>query len=75
MSEVTNKPKDQDTPNGEYELTCTCVPDPFNSLPPELRPKPVSKKNGLREVICLGCGKKLMTNRSTDWCFDCDNGE
>ncbi len=75
MSEIKNGPKEHDTPSGEDEGTCSCVQDPFTSLPPELRPKPVSKKNNLRQVTCPGCGKKLMTNRPTDRCFDCESRE
>ena len=71
MSEV-NKPKEQDVPSNEDEPTCTCVPNPFASLPPELRPKPAAKKNGLRQVTCPDCGKKYLTNRPTDLCFDCE---
>ncbi len=72
MREVTNKPKEQDAPSVEDEPTCTCVPDPFTSLPPELRPRPAPKKSGLRPVVCPGCGKEYLTNRSTDRCFDCE---
>lgn len=72
MSEIKNKPKEKDTPSGEDEPICTCVPDPFTNLPPELRPRPAPKKSGLRQVTCPGCGKAYMTNRSTDRCFDCE---
>ena len=72
MSEVKNNPKEQDASSVEDEPTCKCVPDPFASLPPELRPKPAAKKNGLRPATCPGCGKEYLTNRSTDRCFDCE---
>ena len=75
MSEVTNKPNEQDVASVEDEPTCTCVPDLFTSLPPELRPGPAPKKSSLRPVTCPGCGKAYMTNRSTDRCFDCEKRE
>jgi len=69
MSEATNKPKKQDAPIGEEEPMCPCGVNPFTSLPPELRPRPAPKKGSLRRVICPGCGKEYMTNRSADWCL------
>jgi hypothetical protein len=71
MSEVTDKSKEQ-SPGADDEPLCTCVPDPFTSLPPELRPKRAPKKNSLSQVTCPGCGKEYLTNRSTDRCFDCE---
>jgi hypothetical protein len=51
---------------------CTCVQDPFAALPPELRPRQRSWKDGLRKVTCPGCGFKYWTNRKTDLCPDCE---
>lgn len=51
---------------------CSCIADPFASLPPELRPRPQPKKGGLREVKCPGCGKIYWTNRKTDYCINCE---
>lgn len=51
---------------------CRCVSDPFASLPPEMRPRPVSSLKGLRKVTCPGCGLEYWTNRSTDLCAKCE---
>jgi hypothetical protein len=51
---------------------CSCVSDPFSSLPPELRPQPKPKKSGLRQVTCPGCGLNYWTNRPTDVCIACE---
>ena len=51
---------------------CTCVQDPFATLPPELRPKPVHRDFGLRRVKCPNCGFIYWTNRKTDLCTDCE---
>jgi len=62
---------EEDEPN-LLDPSCSCVQDPFNSLPPELRPKPKPIGGGLRQAICPGCGLKFWTNRKTDFCFDCE---
>jgi hypothetical protein len=49
---------------------CGCR-DPYASLPPETRPKPLSRADGLRETRCPKCGLVYMTNRSTDVCIRC----
>lgn len=72
MSEIKRKATDEDAATAEEKPSCTCVPDPFTSLPPELRPRPAAKNNGLRQVTCPGCGKNYLTNRATDLCFDCE---
>lgn len=72
MSKAKNKSKGQEAHSGKDEPTCTCVLDPFTSLPPDLRPRPSPKKNDLRQVTCPGCGKEYLTNRSADRCFDCE---
>jgi hypothetical protein len=36
-----------------------------------MQPKP-QKKSSLRKVTCPGCGREYWTNRSTDFCFDCE---
>lgn len=51
---------------------CTCVQDPFASLPPELKPKPLKKIFGLRQVTCPNCGFVFWTNRKSDLCVDCE---
>ncbi len=52
-------------------VQCTCITDPFLSLPPELRPRP-KKKSSLRKVTCPGCGLVYWTNRETDLCMECE---
>lgn len=54
------------------DLSCSCVQDPFASLPPELRPTPELKKGGLRKVTCSVCGLEYWTNRNTDLCIKCE---
>lgn len=51
---------------------CSCVSDPFTSLPPELRPRPKPKKSSLRRVTCPGCGLNYLTSRTTDVCIECE---
>lgn len=53
------------------EKQCSCMTNPFAALPPEMRPKP-QKKGLLRKTTCPGCGREFWTNRSTDFCFDCE---
>jgi hypothetical protein len=50
---------------------CTCMSDPFASLPPELRPRK-NTRDGLRKVACPGCGLVYWTNRKTDLCMMCE---
>jgi hypothetical protein len=54
------------------DLLCTCIKDPFASLPPELRPTRQRKKSLLRKVTCPECGLVYRTNRATDLCVDCE---
>jgi len=49
---------------------CSCG-DPWKDLPPELRPK-AKKESTLHEVTCRGCGTVFLTNRETEYCFDCE---
>ena len=77
--EGTNKRREpSDTPNGSRAATdstvprCTCMQGPFAILPPELRPRPASKKDDLRRVTCPGCGLVYSTNRKTDLCMECE---
>ncbi len=49
-----------------------CCGDPFASLPPELRPRPPAKDNGLRQVTCPKCGLVYLTNRKTDVSVRCE---
>jgi len=48
-----------------------CCGDPYSSLPPEARPKPSPRVDGLRETRCPKCGLVYLTNRSTDVCIRC----
>jgi hypothetical protein len=52
--------------------SCSCRPDPFAGLPPEVRPKAEVMKSDLRQVTCPACGLEYWTNRATDICLDCD---
>lgn len=66
----------EDTASGKGSPPpCSCVSDPFASLPSELRPKPHTKKGGLRQVICPGCGRDYWTNRKTDICIKCRSSD
>ena len=70
-----NDIKDKTEPNQNEELEkplCSCMPDPFNNLPPELRPRPKDVLSGLRKVKCPACGFDYWTNRDTDLCIDCE---
>ncbi|MBU0511205.1 MAG: hypothetical protein KJ638_05825 [Chloroflexi bacterium] len=59
-------PKDkQPTP------ACSCVQDPFASLPPELQPKNKTWKSGFRHVTCPRCGQEYWTNCEGDLCTGC----
>lgn len=49
---------------------CSCVGDPFGTVPPELRPQ-LQNKSSLRHVECPSCGKEYWTNRETDLCTSC----
>ncbi|MBM3121684.1 MAG: hypothetical protein FJZ97_05805 [Chloroflexi bacterium] len=49
---------------------CGCR-DPFAGLPPEARPKLLSRSDVLRETRCPECGLVYKTNRSTDVCIQC----
>ena len=49
-----------------------CCENPYDELPPELRPKAVLRaERGLREVQCPSCGMEFLTNRTTDYCIHC----
>jgi len=66
-----------ETPAGPSEapqrrrMICTCIQDPLEALPPELRPKNPAP-SGLREAICPACGLHYLTNRATDVCIRCE---
>jgi hypothetical protein len=51
---------------------CSCVADPYASLPPEARPRPLPKKGALRQVTCPRCARNYWTNRRTDFCLECE---
>ena len=51
---------------------CSCMTDPFTSLPPELRPRTKDVMSGLRKVNCPVCGFSYWTNRDTDLCVECE---
>jgi hypothetical protein len=63
--------QDQDEVEAEAKPGGCCC-DPFAGLPPELRPKPVAKNDGLRQVTCPGCGLVFWSNRKTDVCVVCE---
>jgi hypothetical protein len=65
-------PKAKDAALAVKPPVCTCGQDPFVALPPELKPRPAAKKDGLRQVTCPGCGLIYWTNRTTDLCMDCE---
>lgn len=71
-TETPQSPESQTTAAGDTLPLCTCTQDPFAALPPELRPRPAPKKNGLRKVTCPGCGLVYWTNRKTDLCPTCE---
>jgi hypothetical protein len=66
-----------ETPAGPSEmphsgrLICTCIQDPLEALPPELRPKNAAL-SGLMETTCPACGLHYLTNRTTDVCIRCE---
>lgn len=70
MTERKEDPRAPEENSEGLPLECSCIADPFASLPPELRPRP--KKGGLREVKCPVCGKVYWTNRKTDLCISCE---
>lgn len=75
MPERTDSRADNNAAQGsESNPSCSCVRDPFASLPPELQPKPQPKKGGLRQATCPGCGLEFWTSRKTDFCLDCERG-
>lgn len=71
MSKKQLAPEDMASRKGNTE-PCSCVSDPFASLPSELRPPAQLKKGGLRKVICPGCDQEYWTNRATDVCIKCE---
>lgn len=71
MVDEKDQTKDE-KPRSQGGPLCTCVTDPYASLPPELRPPPKNTMAGLRKVTCPGCGLVYWTNRTTDLCIDCE---
>ncbi len=67
---MANATADEDAKR-KADRPCSCVADPFGTVPVELRPEP-HKKGSLRQVHCPGCGKEYWTNRETDLCLDCE---
>jgi len=70
-----NDKNDKTGPKHNKELEkplCSCVTDPFTSLPPELRPLTKDGMSGLRKVNCPVCGFSYWTNRDTDLCIECE---
>jgi hypothetical protein len=59
-------------PAGLQEASCSCIQDPFASLPSELRPRLEPKKGGLRKLSCPQCNQEYWTNRDTDLCIQCE---
>jgi len=73
MAMSTEEDKTETYPNKDKEKPlCSCVTDPFTSLPPGLRPRNRSFMDDLRKVICPGCGLVYWTNRKTDFCAECE---
>jgi hypothetical protein len=76
MQDQKERPKVDQTqtePSGKgLPADCTCVSNPYASLPPELRPHPKNSMGGLRRVTCPNCGLKYWTNRQSDLCVDCE---
>ena len=70
MDEKKDKPEPKE-PEIPVKPMCTCMSDPFASLPPDLRPS-LKKDDGLRKVTCPGCGLVYSTNRKTDVCMVCE---
>jgi len=70
--QVPEEEQDQPDKANTNPTLCTCVQDPFASLPPELRPQPVKRNFGLHKVTCPNCGFVYWTNRKTDLCVDCE---
>ena len=71
MNDKTDKTEPKH--NEELEkLLCSCMTDPFTSLPPKLRPRTKDVMSGLRNVNCPVCGFDYWTNRNTDICIDCE---
>ncbi len=71
MTDEIEKTDSKDQEVSEKPL-CSCMSDPFTSLPPELRPHPKDVLSGLRKVKCPTCGFEYWTNRDTDVCIDCE---
>ena len=71
MNVAKDKPQSKQSQEPEQPL-CSCMTDPFNNLPPELRPRPKNVMSGLRKIRCPGCGLEYWTNRDTDLCIDCE---
>lgn len=72
MNEEKDKSEPPPSENSGKPL-CTCVPDPFASLPPDLRPPLQNKISDLRKVACPGCGLIYWTNRKPDRNLDLCN--
>jgi NAD-dependent dihydropyrimidine dehydrogenase PreA subunit len=55
--------------------TCAsfCPKDAIIFPPRQESTRSVKKKSLLRRVICKGCGKRFLTDRETEYCFDCEN--
>lgn len=72
MDEQKDKPGTPETPTPDKPLLCSCIKDPFEDLPPDLRPRSKNTMNNLRKVTCPGCGLSYWTNRKKDLCVDCE---
>ena len=69
---LRNEQTQADQTENEVRPDCTCVSDPFASLPPESRPRPKNTMGGLRKVTCPKCGLQYWTNRKSDLSIDCE---
>jgi len=71
MNDIKDNPEQKQSQAPEKPL-CTCMSDPFTSLPPDLRPRPKDILSGLRKVKCPACGFSFWTNRDTERCIECE---
>ena len=72
MSDIASKEQNETNPEKKHSSPiCNCGKDPFDELPPELRPANRTWKSGLRNVTCPSCGLEYWTNREGDLCTKC----
>lgn len=69
---MTQDAKTESKQPAKKPVQCSCVNDPFASLPSDVHPPSKTKKSSLRKATCPGCGLDYRTNRPTDVCIDCE---